>query len=429
MKYVSTRNPTDTGISLAEAVVAGLAPDGGLYVPEEMPTIDAEALVGKDQPTVGRAVLAAFRDEASHDCGPAIEHAYQWPVKLEEIGEPTPKHGATAILELYWGPSSAFKDYGAQFLASYMPGGLEPGQRVTVMVATSGDTGGAVAAAFHRKLNVDVYVLYPDGRVSARQEHQLCCWGDNVKAIAVRGSFDDCQRLVKGAFKDDFWTRGGRFLTSANSINVGRLLPQVVYYAWSSLEYRRRHGAAPSYIVPTGNLGNALACVWARQIGFPIERIVLATNANETLADYYRTGEWGPRESIPTLANAMDVGDPSNMERLRALYPDHASFVANIHVETVTDDEIEEVIRNGESEWGRVFDPHTACAIRARERLGGAHWICAATAHPAKFETIVEPLVGHEVDLPPALAALMDRPTTKVTIEPSAEELRAASVS
>ncbi len=421
MKYVSTRNRDAEGVSLAEAIVTGLAPDGGLFIPDSMPSMSTERLVGASQAEVARAVLSAFRDDASPDPSAAITAAYEWPVRLAEIGE------NTAVLELYWGPSSAFKDYGAQFLAGYMPSALESlgraGDRLTVMVATSGDTGGAVAAAFWRKPGIDVYVLFPEGRVSARQEHQLCCWGDNVRAIGVRGAFDDCQRLVKGAFADPFWTEG-RFLTSANSINVGRLLPQVTYYAWSSLDYRERHGATPGFVVPTGNLGNALACVWARELGFPVGDIVLATNANETLVDYYDHGNWAPRESVPTLANAMDVGNPSNMERLFALFEDHAAFRANLHVERVDDDTIREVIADGIERWGRVFDPHTACAVEARTRVGGDHWILAATAHPAKFETIVEPLVGRTIELPPALVELLERPTSKVTIDASAEALR-----
>lgn len=418
MNYVSTRNPDATGRSLRDAIVAGLADDGGLYIPAEMPHLSADSLRGADQPTVGRAVLEAFRDASSPVADRAIEAAYAWPVELADIGR------GTSVLELYWGPSSAFKDYGAQFLAAYLPRCMEGvEQRITVMVATSGDTGGAVAAAFWRKPGVDVYVLFPDGRVSARQEHQLCCWAENVRSIAVHGAFDDCQRLVKGAFGDPFWTQG-RYLTSANSINVGRLLPQVTYYAWSSLHYRERTGRTASYVVPTGNLGNALACVWAREIGFPVGDVVLATNANDTLVDYYTTGTWRPRESVPTLANAMDVGDPSNMERLRALYPTHAQFTAHLHVETIDDQTIEDAIRRGEEEWGRVFDPHTACAVVARERVGGSDWILAATAHPAKFETIVEPLVGHAIELPPALAALLERPTSRVVIDPTLDALR-----
>ncbi len=416
MSYISTRG-NSPAVSLAEAIITGLAPDGGLYVPAQMPRIDARALAGATQVEVAQAVLGAFRDERSPPTDAAIAHAYRDAVRLADVGDDT------HVLELYWGASAAFKDYGAQFLGEYMPAchkTVNPdGGRVTVMVATSGDTGGAVAAAFWGKPDVDVYVLYPEGRVSDRQEHQLCAWGDNVQAIAVRGSFDECQALVKGAFRDPFWTEG-RFLTSANSINVGRLLPQVAYYAWASLQFE----TAPSFVVPTGNLGNGLACMWARELGFPIGDIVLATNANRTLLDYYATGEYAGRASVTTLANAMDVGDPSNVERARHLYPTHAEFASNLSVARVEDDTIREVIAAGESTWGRVFDPHTACAIHVREQLDGGPWVVAATAHAAKFESIVEPLVGHEIELPPALGEILERPTHSLAIDATAAALR-----
>lgn len=415
MKYISTRGRTSQA-SLAEAIITGLAPDGGLYVPAKMPEIDPQPLRGASQAEVGQAVLRGFSGE-SPDASSAIAHAYRDAVRLSHVG------GDTHVLELYWGASAAFKDYGAQFLGEYLPmchHAVNPGGgRVTVMVATSGDTGGAVAAAFWRKPEVDVFVLYPEGRVSARQEHQLCAWGDNVRAIAVRGSFDECQALVKGAFKDPFWT-SDRFLTSANSINVGRLLPQVVYYAWASLQFDE----APSFVVPTGNLGNALACMWARAIGFPIDRIVLATNANRTLLDYYETGDYRGRASVATLANAMDVGDPSNFERARHLYPTHAEFCDAVDVMRVDDETIRQTITRGEADWGCVFDPHTACAMWVREQLDGGPWVVASTAHPAKFESIVEPLIGHEVALPPALVDILKRPTSNAVIDPDAQSLK-----
>ena len=419
MSYISTRGQAPPA-TLAEAIVAGLAPDGGLYVPDEMPTVDAASLRGATQTEVAQAVLRAFRDDGSPDTDAAIAHAYRDEVRLADVGRDT------HVLELYWGASAAFKDYGAQFLGEYLPAChrvVHPeGGRVTVMVATSGDTGGAVAAAFWRKPGVDVFVLYPQGRVSARQEHQLCAWGDNVRALAVRGSFDECQALVKGAFRDPFWTEG-RFLTSANSINVGRLLPQVCYYAYASLQF----DDAPSFVIPTGNLGNALACIWARKIGFPIGRIVLATNANRTLLDYYESGRYEGRASVETLANAMDVGDPSNMERARWLFGDHARFVEELTVVRVEDDAIRDAIARGPADWGRVFDPHTACAIHVREKLEGGPWVVAATAHPAKFESIVEPLVGHTVELPPALSEILERPASNVVIDPTAEALRSVA--
>lgn len=416
MKYVSTRGGAPA-VDLSAAILAGLAPDGGLYVPESMPQVDVDAIpMDASAQQIALAVFEAFGAEGA---ARAAEAAFGIPIELVDVGR------GTHVMELYWGPSSAFKDFGAQFLASWFADQHLP-EPVTVLVATSGDTGGAVAAAFWRKPNVEVFVLFPKGRISDRQAHQLTCWGDNVHAFAMRADFDACQRIAKQSFGDPFWSEG-RHLTSANSINIGRLLPQAAYYAVASLRYAREHGRQPNFVIPTGNLGNALACIWAKEIGFPIGDIVFATNANETLLDYWESGEWEPRASVATLANAMDVGNPSNMERLFHLVPDHAEFGRRFRVFEVGDDTIREVIAAGEERWNRVWDPHTACAIWAREQLEGEDWVVVATAHPAKFETIVEPLVGHTVDVPPALAESLSRPTRVVEIDADADQLKAAA--
>jgi threonine synthase len=295
-------------------------------------------------------------------------------------------------------------------------------------VATSGDTGGAVAAAFHGRPWVDVVVLYPCGLVSARQEKQLACWGGNVRTLSVAGSFDDCQRMVKDAFVDPGLSKSLQ-LSSANSINVGRLLPQMVYYAKASLELARRDGAAPNFIIPTGNLGNALACVWAREAGLPIGEIVLASNANLTVPDFLASGEWRPRPSTPTLASAMDVGNPSNMERLRWLFPDLDVLRQKVAAQSVSDEEIRATIRRDHRELGQTWCPHTATAACVYRRLEparrGRRWVVVATAHPAKFNDVVEPLIGAEVPVPDALAALLALPSRQVEIEPALEALRA----
>jgi threonine synthase len=300
---------------------------------------------------------------------------------------------------------------------------------LTILVATSGDTGGAVAAAFHRRPWVDVVVLYPRGLVSPRQEKQLACWGDNVRTLAVQGSFDDCQRMVKEAFVDPGLARE-LLLSSANSINVGRLLPQMAYYARSSLELYRRDGRAPNYIVPSGNLGNVAACLWARAAGLPIGDVVLATNANLTITEYLNTGEWRPRPSVATLASAMDVGNPSNMERLRWLFPDIEGLRGQFRAETVSDEQIRDTIRRDHAELGQTWCPHTATAAHAWRSLPAERraerWVIVATAHPAKFNEIVEPLVGAAVPVPAALAALLSLPSQQSVIEPRLEALRAA---
>ncbi|HSU15845.1 threonine synthase [Longimicrobium sp.] len=422
MRYISTRGQSDP-VPLSAAVERGLAPDGGLYVPEAYPPIAPEALDGAETlAEVAERLLAPFfaGDVLAPALGAICREAFTVPVPLRDLRD------RTAVLELFHGPTAAFKDVGARFLAALMSrldgGDARP---LTILVATSGDTGGAVAAAFHGRPGVEVAVLYPAGMVSPRQEKQLTAWGGNVRAFAVRGAFDDCQRLVKAAMADPA-LRAARRLSSANSINVGRLLPQMAYYAWAAREYVRRHGAEPGFVIPSGNLGNAAAALWARRAGLPIRQVVMATNANRAIAAFAAGGAWAAHPTVATLASAMDVGDPSNMERIFHLFGGHEPARAALCAEQVDDDEIRRVIREGESRWGTVWDPHTATAIAARERLGGSDWIVVATAHPAKFEAVVEPLVGHEIPIPPELQRLLGRPSHAEPLEPTLDAFRAA---
>jgi threonine synthase len=296
--------------------------------------------------------------------------------------------------------------------------------------ATSGDTGGAVAAAFHERPGMQVTVLFPKGLVSPTQERQLTCWGGNVASFAVRGRFDDCQRLAKEALQAP--ELRARFdLSSANSINLGRLLPQMVYYAAASLALERAHGVRAGFIIPSGNLGNAVACIWARKLGLPIGDIVLAHNANRTVPDYLASGEWHPRPSIATLASAMDVGNPSNMERLRSLFPDMPGLLAAVSADSVDDEAIRGRIRAAFADWGRSLCPHTAVAAEVYARLSAerrraAPWVIVATAHAAKFKEIVEPLTGAAVPVPESLMRLFARPTACTEIPANLEGLRAA---
>jgi len=430
MRYLSTRDATHA-TSLSRAIAQGLAPDGGLYVPETLPGVDPTALgspadlaglAGRllDQFAAGDEVMSARLGEITRD-------AFNFPAPVVDVvGTGAP----LSVLELFHGPTAAFKDFGARFLAATLERipRTDP-RRLTILVATSGDTGGAVAAAFHGRPWVDVVVLYPRGLVSPRQEKQLACWGGNVRTLSVAGTFDDCQRMVKDAFVDPALGRSLR-LSSANSINVGRLLPQMVYYAKASLELARRDGAAPNFIVPTGNLGNALACVWAREAGLPIGEIVLASNANLAVPEFLASGEWQPRPSIATLASAMDVGNPSNMERLRWLFPDHLRLRGKVEAQSVSDDEIRETIHRDYRELGQAWCPHTATAACVYRRLEparrAARWVLVATAHPAKFNDVVEPLTGAAVPVPASLAALLALPSRQLEVEPGLESLRGA---
>ncbi len=424
MKYLSTRNPNHL-VSLSEALRDGLAPDGGLYVPQHLPQIDGEKFVGRSHIRfIAEDLLEPFfaEDPLYAELGDICQETFSFDIPLRDLERDT------ALLELFHGPTAAFKDVGAGFLAScFSRLNKDAKEPLTVMVATSGDTGGAVAAAFHGKPNVNVVVLYPKGKVSPRQEKQLTCWDGNVRTFGVRGVFDDCQRMVKEAFADSWW-RDEMNLTSANSINIGRLLPQMTYYAASAVWYRRRHGVEPNFIVPSGNLGNALACLYARECGLPIGEVVLAVNENMPVVHYLETGEYKGFDTVETLANAMDVGDPSNMERMRLLWPQVDTLREKISAYQVDDETIRQKIKTGLDDWGQIWDPHTACAIAAREQIDSPHWIIVATAHPAKFETVVEPLIEREVTVPDQLAELLDRPDYSSEIEPSLDALKEALV-
>lgn len=420
MKFASTRGASPA-VALSQAIATGIAPDGGLYVPVQWPAIDLRAAANdRTLVQVGQRTLAPFfaGDALAPELGDILTEAFNFAAPLTVLaGAP----GTAAVLELFHGPTAAFKDFGARFLAACMGRQRKATMRpLTILVATSGDTGGAAAAAFHGRPGIEVVILFPRGLVSKRQQQQLTCWDGNVRALIVRGTFDDCQRLVKEAFRDPALAQT-RDLSSANSINIGRLLPQVVYYAAASLEIERRHGRKASFIVPAGNLGNSLACVWARKLGFPIDEIVLAHNANRTVPDFLASGEYRPRPSIATLASAMDVGDPSNFERLRSLEPDWSKLRSEVSALSVSDAEIRDQIHKDYGRYGRIWCPHTATAARVYdlltdERRRGKIWVLVATAHPAKFDEIVEPLIGRAVEVPPALARLLALPSRAAEI-------------
>jgi threonine synthase len=422
MRFISTRGGSPECL-LGEAVSRGLAPDGGLYVPASFPKLRPADFAGAEGlAEVAERLLEPFlADDPLADSLPDIcREAFDFPVPLRPLAR------ETSVLELFHGPTAAFKDFGARFLAALLarlPG--DDSRPLTILVATSGDTGGAVAAAFAGRPGFEVIVLYPAGMVSGRQEQQLTCWGGNVRALRVTGDFDACQRLVKEAFADPGF-RASHRLTSANSINLGRLLPQMVYYADASLRYLREHETEPGFVIPSGNLGNATACLWAKEVGLPIREVVLGTNENESVIRFLAGEPWRPFPTVATLASAMDVGNPSNMERLFHLFGGEAAARESLRAHRVSDEEIRKEIGRGLERWGEVWDPHTAVAIATRDRLPSGHWVVVSTAHPAKFETIVEPLIGRPVDVPPALAALLDRPQHFTEVAPELAEVKRA---
>lgn len=426
MKYFSTRGAGP--VSLDDALRRGIASDGGLFLPEQLPRFELGDFDGAE--TISDVATVLLRpyfggSDLLGDIDAIVGETFKFPIPVTAL----PVEGEdVSLLELYHGPTAAFKDVGAGFLAaclSRLEGDVD--SPLTILVATSGDTGGAVAAAFDQRPGMRVAVLFPDGRVSERQEHQLCCWSDNVLSLKVNGAFDDCQALVKAAMADSELSTKHRF-SSANSINIGRLLPQSTYYADASLRHFRRTGNKPGFIIPTGNLGNAFACILAREMGLPIGPVILATNANQTIVEYFDSLQWLPRASLQTLASAMDVGDPSNMERLRKMIGEADVLRDQLGVVSVADEQIKSAIKQDFTDFGFATCPHTATATHTWRQLDAVHrdatdWILVGTAHPAKFETIVEPLIGETVPLPPELQEILARPANAISIDPNLKSL------
>lgn len=419
--YVSTRGRSHAPLS--EALDRGLAPDGGLYVP----TGDAPLPAPPDGVRSSFAHTARWAAETLlpevdfETLSEVIEDALDFDVPLVEV-EPH-----VHVLELFHGPTHAFKDVGARFMARLMARILPRDRTRTVLVATSGDTGGAVAAAFHRVPGYRVAVLFPSRGISERQRRQMTTLGDNVLALAVDGTFDDCQRLAKAAFVDRDMSE--RFaLTSANSINIGRLLPQTFYYVRAAL-LLGWDAAPPRFVVPCGNLGNLCAGLLAHRRGMPSAGFLAATNVNDGFVEFLKTGDHQPRASIATASNAMDVGDPSNLERIQWLYRDEPDQLRrDVRGASVTDETTARTIAEVHRETGYVLDPHSAVAYHAAKRDGPSPSadepsVVLATAHPAKFPDIVEPAVGHEIPLPPGLAHAMDGEERAVSLRPELEAL------
>lgn len=416
MLYYSTRDKNKS-LTLSQAISDGLADDGGLFLPKEFPQIDLASL-DRDMSYASFAtvILKDFfaGDKLEYSLAKICHNAFNFPVPLSQLDD------KTQILELYNGPTLSFKDFGAQFLAECMNelAKIDEGKKITIMVATSGDTGSAVANAFYEKSNVNVVVLFPKGQIAKRQEKQITCYDDNVIAIAVDGTFDSCQTIVKDAFSDKWW-HDVAHISSANSINLGRLLPQMTYYAYTSYLSYLQTGEEINLIIPTGNLGNATAAYFAKNMGFPIGKIVLATNANRVIPDFLESGVYAPKPSVATLANAMDVGNPSNFERLHNLYPDFTQFKHNISAYSVNDEQIRQTIKSTYDKFKVVICPHTATGVYVREYCLSVDdmaksWIVVSTAHPSKFETVIEPILSIILPVPESLEAILNKPSKAI---------------
>lgn len=411
MILTSTRDPRARG-RFGEAMTQNLAPGGGLYVPVALPAFeDVDHLLGLTWTERAVEILRRLLgDEYGEDEIAAVARdAFDFPVPLVQVSD------QIHSLELFHGPSLAFKDFGARFLARMLRLEREKqgaGGPLTILTATSGDTGAAVALAFWRVPGIRVVILYPRGRVSPLQERQFAALGDNVLALAVDGSFDHCQALAKACFADRELT-AELGLTSANSINIARLTAQILYY-FEAVAALRRLGVkgAPVIAVPSGNFGNLCAGLYAWKMGLPARVFVAATNANTTVPEYLESGEYSPRPSVATLSNAMDVGDPSNWERITHLFSrDWQALRAALRWGSLDDDETRAAIRALAAQ-GYVADPHAAVAWAVlRRRLQRKETgIFLATAHPAKFQEVLEPVLGKEIPLPSSLAELVDRP-------------------
>ncbi len=403
MQFYST-NGQSPHASLEEVVMTGLAPDGGLYMPERIPVIPraffnniGEMSVSDIAYIVATTVLGDVIDPA--ELKQIVFDTFSFEIPLRRIDPDI------YALELFHGPTLAFKDVGARFLARIISHFTRPGEKdVNVLVATSGDSGGAVAAGFHRVPGVKVFVLYPERGLTAVQRHQFTSLGDNVYPIEIMGTFDDCQRVVKEAFVDRH-LREEMHITSANSINVCRLLPQMFYYYYGYSQLLRHEKEVPAdgavISVPCGNLGNLTAGLLAMRMGLPVKRFVVANNINDPFTRYLATGKFEPRKPVRTMACAMDVGNPSNFSRILDLYGgDYQAICRDMRGHSFTDDEIASVMKEVYQRDGYVMDPHGATAYRAlREDLApGEKGIFLATAHPAKFPAAVKSVTGVSFD-------------------------------
>ena len=433
MKYYSTNKQAPLA-SLGEAVVRGLATDRGLYMPERIKPLTQEFFDHitemSFQEIAFRVAEAFFGEDIPADDLRHIVYdtlAFDAPV--------VPVDSNIYSLELFHGPTLAFKDVGARFMARLLgyfnrqqptANGQQP--MVNVLVATSGDTGSAVANGFLGVEGIHVYVLYPKGKVSAIQECQFTTLGQNITALEVDGVFDDCQRLVKSAFMDADLNAHMR-LTSANSINVARFLPQAFYYFYAYAQMKRQGKADELVIcVPSGNFGNLCAGLFAHRMGLPIKRFIAANNRNDIFYQYLKTGEYNPRPSVQTIANAMDVGDPSNFARILDLYGhSHEAICGLISGATYTDEQIADTVADTYHRTGYLLDPHGACGYRALAEmlLEGEQGVFLETAHPAKFRDTVADIVKDEVAIPEKLQAFMHGTKQSVPMTAEFEDFKA----
>jgi threonine synthase len=419
MNYYST-NKQSPKVGFKQATIKGQAPDKGLYFPEQLPILPQDFV---------RNITSYSKEEIAYQVirpyvGDSIPED-----KLKEIVQETVNFDFPLVevskdiyaLELFHGPTLAFKDVGARFMSRCLSYFVQDNQqKVTVLVATSGDTGGAVANGFYDVEGVEVVILYPSGKVSSIQELQLTTLGKNIRALEIDGSFDDCQAMVKQAFADEELNRK-RFLTSANSINVARWLPQQFYYFFA-LQQWKDNERPPVVCVPSGNFGNICAGLLAKYSGLPIQQFVAACNANTTIPDYLLTGKYESRPAVPTLSNAMDVGNPSNFVRILELFENEFHLVRkNLVSYSISDDNTRQTIREVRDQFGYILDPHGAVGYNALAQYLSEHkefsGIFLETAHPVKFYDVVEPITKEKVPLPDSVQQLIGKKKQSVKMK------------
>lgn len=407
MNFLSTAKNSNPA-SFLKAMRKGLAPDGGLYMPDEIPVLPDSFWSSIRELSFTEIAFEISKpylsDELSdEELQSVIEDAFNFPVPVKFLGE------NNFVLELYHGPTLAFKDFGARFMARlFSEKSKKEQQEVTILVATSGDTGSAVAHGFYKVEGVNVCLLYPKGKVSKLQEQQMATLGENVTALEVDGVFDDCQALVKQAFTNEELNSKMQ-LSSANSINIARLLPQSFYYAFALGELQRNGIEQVVFSVPSGNFGNLTGGLLAMKMGMPSKHFVAATNANDVVPEYLEGRDFQPRDSVQTISNAMDVGNPSNFARIRHLFDDSDSAIRD-HLTgySYTDEETRETIREVFKEYDYLLCPHTAIGYRAakeyqKEKGENIPVVSLATAHPVKFRDVIEPEINQKIKVPQQL--------------------------
>ncbi|MES4611467.1 MAG: threonine synthase [Ewingella sp.] len=409
-------------VSFAQAVKQGLGKQQGLFFPLELPEFalsDIDGLLDQDFVTRSSRILSAFiGDEIPEDqLYQRVKSAFAFPAPVAKVSDDI------ACLELFHGPTLAFKDFGGRFMAQVLTQ-VSGDQPVTILTATSGDTGAAVAHAFHGMKNVRVVILYPKGKISPLQEKLFCTLGDNIHTVAIDGDFDQCQALVKQAF-DDEELKHELKLNSANSINISRLLAQICYYfeAVAQLPQEARNQLVIS--VPSGNFGDLTAGLLAKSLGLPVKRFIAATNANDTVPRFLANGEWAPKTTVATLSNAMDVSQPNNWPRVEELYRRKIWKLKDLGFGAVSDDTTEDAMREL-ADIGYISEPHAAIAYRVlRDQLQpGEFGLFIGTAHPAKFKESVEAILGQDIDLPKELAERADLPLLSHDLPADFSEMR-----